>query len=74
MTRTPKRPRDPNQLAKMIVEIATDEAGDRVSSTIDEGRQRGGRVGGKARAEILSGERRSQISRTAAETRWKKND
>jgi hypothetical protein len=25
MTRTPKRPRDPNQLAKLIVDLATGE-------------------------------------------------
>jgi hypothetical protein len=25
MTRTPKRPRDPNQLAKLIVDLATEE-------------------------------------------------
>jgi hypothetical protein len=29
----PKRPRDPNQLAKMIVDIATGEIGDTVSES-----------------------------------------
>jgi len=32
----------------------------------------GGKKGGKARAETLSGERRSEIARKAAEARWSK--
>ena len=28
MTRTPKRPRDPNQLAKMVVDVVTKEVED----------------------------------------------
>jgi hypothetical protein len=32
----------------------------------------GGLVGGKARAQVLSPERRSQIARAAAQSRWKK--
>jgi len=35
---------------------------------------RGGKVGGKARAEKLSPEQRKQIAQKAARARWKKND
>jgi hypothetical protein len=33
---------------------------------------KGGRVGGKARAEKLSPKRRAEIARAAAQARWKK--
>jgi hypothetical protein len=33
---------------------------------------KGGRVGGKARAKVLSAERRAEIARTAATARWGK--
>ena len=33
---------------------------------------KGGRVGGKARAEKLTPKRRAEIARAAAEARWKK--
>lgn len=70
----PKRPRDPNQLAKLIVDIATGEVEDSVS----EGRRHpqpkrgrpGGLKGGKARASALTPKRRSEISRKAAKSRW----
>jgi hypothetical protein len=73
----PKRPRDPNQLAKMIVGIATGEVEDSVSpkkrgaSVI--GRS-GGFKGGKARAAALTPEERADIARVAATARWKKGD
>jgi hypothetical protein len=56
----PKRPRDPNQLAKLIVDIATGEAEDTVS---DANRnpskwRAGGIKGGKNRAEHLTPEQR----------------
>lgn len=69
-----KRPRDPNQLAKLIVDIATGEAKDAVSSKKRnpslKGRA-GGLKGGKARAEKLSTDRRKEIARKAAQKRWK---
>lgn len=76
----PKRPRDPNQLAKLIADIATGAAPD--SFLLDDGRdlaavmmgRRGGLKGGKARAEALSPERRRQIAQQAAAARWGKND
>ncbi len=52
-----KRPRDPNQLAKQIVDIAIGEAEDTVSEKKRNPKRRGragGLKGGKARAERLS--------------------
>ena len=69
-----KRPRDPNQLAKMIVDIATGEAEDTASPMKRKrsNRQKGGLKGGKARAKRLSSEERQEIARIAAHARWKK--
>jgi hypothetical protein len=71
-----KRPRDPNQLAKLIVDIATGEAEDLISTTKKKaasvrGRS-GGLKGGKARAKTLTPAERSDIARVAATARWKK--
>lgn len=70
----PKRPRDPNQLAKLIVDIATGEAEDHFSSKKKrEPRGRaGGLKGGKARAKRLTPQERQEIARVAAQARWKK--
>lgn len=70
------RPRDPNQLAKLITEIASGEQDDRPLTP--DGRdlaavllgRRGGLKGGKARADSLSPERRSEIASLAAKRRW----
>ena len=70
----PKRPRDPNQLAKLIVDIATGEAEDTVSEKKrhppKRGRQ-GGLKGGRSRAKSLSAESRKRIAVKAAQARWK---
>lgn len=71
-----KRPRDPNQLAKLIVDIATGEAEDALSElkrrrSIPKGRA-GGLAGGVARASKLSAKKRSSIAKKAAQARWKK--
>lgn len=71
-----KRPRDPNQLAKMIVDIATGEAEDTVSEAKRHpenirGRA-GGVVGGVARAQVMSPRKRSVIAKKAAKARWNK--
>jgi hypothetical protein len=71
----PKRPRDVNQRAKLIVDIATGEA---KADDPDEGKdpaavslgRRGGLKGGKARAKKLSAKKRSEIARKAARARW----
>lgn len=73
----PKRPRDPNQLAKLIVDIATGEEPDptpdpaegKDPAAVSRGRK-GGKKGGKARAEALTPEERSEIAKKAAEARW----
>ena len=72
---TPKRPRDANQLAKLILDIATgeepdampDEAGPKLEAAVSRGRK-----GGKARAGALTPEERAEIARKAAEARWGK--
>jgi hypothetical protein len=73
--RSRKRPRDPNQLGKLIVDLATGAAvEDKQSASEDavarESGRRGGLRGGKARAARLSAERRSEIAREAATARW----
>ena len=70
-----RRPRDPAQLAKTIVDIATGEAEDPISESkksAPKGRA-GGRMGGPARSRTLSAEERADIARIAAEARWKKS-
>jgi hypothetical protein len=67
----PKRPRDPSQLAKMIVDIASGEVDDEESTKTARARK-GGSKGGPARARALTPEERSEIARTAASARWKK--
>lgn len=70
-----KRPRDPNQLAKLIVDIATGEVEDVISTTKKAASVRGrsgGLKGGKARAKTLAPAERSDIARVAATARWKK--
>lgn len=74
------RPRDQNQLAKLVVDIATGQVPDRVLT--DDGKdmeavllgRRGGLKGGKARAESLSAEQRSEIAKVAARARWKREE
>jgi hypothetical protein len=73
--RSSKRPRDPNALAKQLVDEATGEA---PKYDPDEGKdpaavalgRKGGLRGGKARAAKLTAEQRSEIARKAATTRW----
>lgn len=71
MTDRPKRPRDANQLAKFIVDVAT---GEEIASHAPKPQAAGGKVGGARRAEVLSPEQRSEIARAAAAARWKKAD
>jgi len=75
---TPKRPRDANQLGKLIVDLATGEAQE--ESPLDTGKnphavalgRLGGLKGGKARAAKLTPEKRKEIAKKAAEARWTK--
>lgn len=66
----PKRPRDPNQLAKLITDIATGEVED---TPKDAAAVALGSKGGRARAELLPKARRVEIARKAAKARWKDN-
>lgn len=73
----PKRPRDANQLAKMIVDISTGETDDAISENKKDAKAQGrpgGLKGGKARATKLTPEQRADIARIAATARWKKNE
>lgn len=69
----PKRPRDPNQLAKRIIDIATGQAPDSEETGLTKRARAGGVKGGVARAKQLTPEQRSEIARAAAEARWKKS-
>ncbi len=80
----PKRPRDPNQLAKPIVDLATatppsdshspPQIGDAKDPAAVSLGRRGGLKGGAARAKALTKKRRSEIASKAAKARWKKAD
>jgi hypothetical protein len=75
-----KRPRDPAQLAKLMIDIASGEVEDREAESALDGRdpaavslgRRGGLKGGVARAAKMAPERRAEIARKAAKTRWNK--
>ena len=75
----PKRPKDANQLAKMIVDMSTGEVPkegppvepEKNPAAVALGKL-GASKGGRARAEKLSEEERKEIARKAAEARWKK--
>jgi hypothetical protein len=72
----PKRPRDPNQLAKLVVEIATGQVEDRPPTPEEQGKDPAaaamGHKGGNARAARLSSEQRREIARKASQARWGK--
>jgi hypothetical protein len=70
---TPKRPRDTNQLAKMIVDLSTGDEQEPEMSVKARSGQKGGLKGGKARAEKLTPKRRKEIAKKAAEARWNPN-
>jgi hypothetical protein len=67
----PKRPRDANQLAKMIVDLSTGEESEPELSPKAEAGRKGGLKGGAARAAKLTPKRRSEIAKKAAQARWK---
>lgn len=78
MSKPPKRPRDPNQLAKMIVDLSTGQLQDEPergdSSPMASLGRAGGLKGGRARAEAMTPERRAEVARMAASARWRKDD
>ena len=75
----PKRPRDQNQLAKLIVDLSVGEAEEpKKPEPDDSGKdpaavalgRKGGLKGGNARAKALSAKRRKEIAQKAAKKRW----
>jgi hypothetical protein len=78
MPRGPKgerRPADVNARAVMIAKIATGEIDD---APPDDGKNKAaqelGRAGGKKRAEAMTPERRAEIAKKAASTRWRSRE
>jgi hypothetical protein len=76
MATKPKRPRDANQLAKHIVDLATGEA---EQPKTEDGKdpaavalgRRGGLKGGKARANNMTKKERVAAAKKAAAVRWR---
>lgn len=79
MPKRSRMPRDPNQLAKAVVEFATrqrepdPELPAKDPAAVSLGR-RGGLVGGKARAASMTPEQRRESARKAAQARWGKSE
>ena len=79
-----KRPRDPNQLAKWIVDQSTNEAPQPeppvvpaspsdISAYMAAIGRKGGQIGGKRRLRTMTKEERSKIAANAAKARWSKH-
>ena len=68
-----KRPRDPNQLAKLMVDIATGDVEEPEETARAKRARKAGEHGGPARAAKLTPEQRSDFARLAADARWKKS-
>lgn len=75
-SRRPKRPRDPSQLGKLIVDLSVGEAHETPpeadTPSVSFARQ-GGRKGGPARSAALTPDRRREIALNAAKARWGNN-
>ncbi len=78
MPKRSSKPRDVNSMAAAIVSQSTDpdDTGDdpyegKNPAAVELGRL-GGKKGGKARAEKLTAEERSEIAKKAADARWEK--
>jgi hypothetical protein len=69
MAKRSKKPADLNRLAAAIVDHATTEEDLSESQRAHAGRK-GGQKGGKARAERMTREERSEAARRAANARW----
>jgi len=66
------RPRDPLQLGKLIVDIATGQVVDTEQDERNVAAVELGKKGGAARAASLPAKQRAEIARKAAAARWKK--
>jgi len=79
LARTMKRtrmPRDPNQLAKAVVDLATGQRSpeptrEKDPAAIARGHL-GGVIGGRVRAARMTPEQRSESARRAAKARWER--
>ena len=79
MAKHPKRPRDPAQLVKLMIDIATGEVEDREPTPEEQGKdpaavergRLGGLKGGKARVDSMTAIQRSKLAKKAAVQRWK---
>lgn len=73
-----KRPRDPAQLAKLMIDIASGAVEDREPTAEEQGKDPAavalGRKGGKARAQGMTAKRRKEIARKAAKSRWRERE
>lgn len=77
MPKRSRKPADLNKLAASIVDDATDD-----SPTVGDGKdpaavalgRKGGKKGGKARAERMTPEERTEAARRAARARWSRLD
>ena len=63
-SKRPKRPRDANQLAKHVVDVATGAASDAEPDPT------GRAIGGRARAASMTSKERSALAKRGAEVRW----
>jgi hypothetical protein len=79
-----KRPRDPNQLAKLIVDLSTGDAQQpepqaapptavNLSEYMSTIGRKGGQIGGKRRLKTMTKEQRRKVAARAARARWKKH-
>lgn len=70
-----KRPRDTNQLAKLMTDILTGQVADRERTPeergVDPAASSMGKKGGAARAKAMTPERRAEVAKAAAAKRWK---
>src|SRR5271165_802307 len=82
MPKTPKRPRDFSQAAKLVVDIASGQIVNRELTPEEQGKdpaavalgKRGGLKGGLARAAKMTKEQRSESARKAAKSRWERGN
>jgi hypothetical protein len=80
MAKHPKRPRDTNQLAKLMVDILTGQVEDREPTPEEQGKdpsavalgRKGGLKGGMARAKSMTNEERRASAKKAIHARWAK--
>lgn len=79
MIRRKRMPRDTNELAAMVVKLATDQSvepepkeREKDPFAVELGR-RGGLKGGKARWKGVSKKQRTKMARKAVEARWQRN-